>query len=265
MNLPQIYQLTPEQEATIPVYLNKWRKIAFSIEPINQEQAANSMKAGYAAVGIEEPRIIFCDSPFLGLVPHILWFGSYTTPLARQLREILGDELGDMYQFRKLEESLFQQLEKQISNSLLEKLECQLNDPLISQVEGLQLEKKLLENQEIEMERIVSGEFLESEKYLLKKLLVEDPEYLINCQREYELDEDLLTDTTMWQIDGLSQLCILSSYWASKASLFDFSKAILNCEIPQQTWEVYQAIAQYCSFIYPFEKVCVICERLSVK
>ncbi len=49
MTLPQIDQLTPEQEALIPVYLDKWRKIAFSTEPINQEQAANSVKAAYAA------------------------------------------------------------------------------------------------------------------------------------------------------------------------------------------------------------------------
>ncbi len=261
MTLPPINQLTPEQEALIPAYLDKWRRIALSTEPINQEQAANSVKAAYAAISIEEPRIIFCESPFLGLTPHILWLGS-STPLARQLGEILGDELGEMYQFSELEKQLFQQLENQISYSILEKIERQLNSLLINQVNELQLEETIWEKQESEMERIVRGEFLESEKHLLKIILEEDSEYLINAQSEYELDEDLLADTVMWQIDGLSQLCILSNYWASKASLFDFCRTVLNRKIQLETWEIYQGIAQHCGLIFPYEKVCIVCERL---
>jgi len=261
MTLPQIDQLTPEQEALIPVYLDKWRKIAFSTESITQEQAAISVKAAYAAISIEQPRIIFCDSPFLGLTPHILWLGS-STPLARQLGEILGDELGEMYHFSELEKQLVQQLEKQISDSLLEKINRQLNRLLIHQVDRLELEEKIWEKQESEMERIVRGEFLEPEKRLLKSILGEDSQDLINRQSEYELDEDLLSDTAMWQIDGLSQRCILSNYWASNASLFDFCRVALNCEIQPEIWKVYQGIAQDCGLIFPYEKICIICERL---
>jgi hypothetical protein len=46
-----IEKLTPEQEALIPVYREKWRKIAFSIEPIDRQKAAEAVKAAYITKG----------------------------------------------------------------------------------------------------------------------------------------------------------------------------------------------------------------------
>ncbi len=57
-----IETLTPEQEALMPVYREKWWKIALSTEPIDREKAAETVKAIYAAIGEKEPKIIFCDS-----------------------------------------------------------------------------------------------------------------------------------------------------------------------------------------------------------
>lgn len=260
MNLPQINELNAEQEALIPVYLDKWKNIAFSIKSINKELATEAIKSAYTAISLEKPRIIFCDSPFLGIIPLIIEFGS-NTPLATQLAKILGNQLGELYEFSHLEDQLFQQLENQINDVLLKYLVNRLSEPLINQLDLLQLENKLLETQESEMERIVSGELLESEKHLLVNILGVESEALINSQRQYEVDKDLLPDTTMWQIDGLSQLCILSNYWAAKANLFDFCKGVLNIEIQPDIWEIYQGIAEHCGFIYSYEKVCIICER----
>ncbi|WP_449418130.1 DUF6745 domain-containing protein [Phormidium nigroviride] len=58
-----IDKLTPEQEALIPVYREKWRAIALSTEPIDREKAADAVKAIYAAIGQQEPKITFFDSP----------------------------------------------------------------------------------------------------------------------------------------------------------------------------------------------------------
>lgn len=54
-----IEKLTPEQEALIPVYREKWRKIAFSTERIDREKVTESVKAAYALIGISTPKIIF--------------------------------------------------------------------------------------------------------------------------------------------------------------------------------------------------------------
>ena len=40
-----IAQLTPEQQALIPVYKEKWRKIARSTERIDKEKAESAVKA----------------------------------------------------------------------------------------------------------------------------------------------------------------------------------------------------------------------------
>ena len=56
-----IENLTPEQEALIPVYWEKWRAIALSTERINREKAAEAIKAAYVAIdfGYEKPEIFF--------------------------------------------------------------------------------------------------------------------------------------------------------------------------------------------------------------
>lgn len=58
-----IEKLTPEQEALISVYREKWRAIALSTERIDKEKAAEVVKAAYTAIGKQQPEIIFCDSP----------------------------------------------------------------------------------------------------------------------------------------------------------------------------------------------------------
>lgn len=61
---PKIDRLTPEQEALIPVYQEKWRSVALSTLAIDRKQAAEAMKATYAFSGLSEPEIIFFDSPY---------------------------------------------------------------------------------------------------------------------------------------------------------------------------------------------------------
>ncbi|MCL1464181.1 hypothetical protein [Argonema galeatum] len=62
-----IEKLTPEQEALIPVYREKWRAIALSTEPIDRQKATEAVKAIYAQISLREPEIIFVDSPYAAL------------------------------------------------------------------------------------------------------------------------------------------------------------------------------------------------------
>jgi hypothetical protein len=45
-----ITELTPEQEALIPVYREKWRAIALSTDPIDRQKATEAVKLAYAAM-----------------------------------------------------------------------------------------------------------------------------------------------------------------------------------------------------------------------
>lgn len=47
-----IDKLTPEQEALIPVYRDKWRAIALSTERIDREKAAEAVEKAYEILGL---------------------------------------------------------------------------------------------------------------------------------------------------------------------------------------------------------------------
>ena len=61
--MPQIQFLTPDQEALIPEYQEKWKRIYLSTEPIDRIRAAAAVKGAYAVMGKKEPEVIFCSSP----------------------------------------------------------------------------------------------------------------------------------------------------------------------------------------------------------
>lgn len=77
MSNKRIEKLTPEQEALIPVYRDKWRKIALSTERIDRGKAADAVKAAYELIGVPKPEIIFFDSPYAA-ARHVYWGISYS-------------------------------------------------------------------------------------------------------------------------------------------------------------------------------------------
>ena len=90
-----IEKLTPEQQALIPVYREKWRRIAFSIEAIDKQKEAEAIKAAYQLIGEAEPEIIYFDSPYAA-ARYGWWGESYSEldywNLLPQLRERLPAE-----------------------------------------------------------------------------------------------------------------------------------------------------------------------------
>lgn len=60
MSQTAIEKLTPGQETLIPIYFKKWKELVFSTEAIDRER----VKSAYAIMGYEEPKVIFCDSPY---------------------------------------------------------------------------------------------------------------------------------------------------------------------------------------------------------
>lgn len=57
-----IEELTPEQKALIPIYREKWIKIAFSTELIHRHKAGETVKKLYYLMGFEQPEIHFVRS-----------------------------------------------------------------------------------------------------------------------------------------------------------------------------------------------------------
>ncbi len=58
-----IENITKEQEKLILSYLEKWQKLVFITGKIDKFKAECAVKDAYNLIGIEEPEIIFCQSP----------------------------------------------------------------------------------------------------------------------------------------------------------------------------------------------------------
>ncbi|NES86526.1 MAG: hypothetical protein F6K10_37090 [Moorea sp. SIO2B7] len=98
----------------IPVYREKWRRIAFSTESINLYQAKEAIKAAYALIGEPEPEIHFCGSPYLVVKSFSDYFLLFF--IGNRLRKIAGLPLREIsdtqlenYKFGKY---LFEQIKK---------------------------------------------------------------------------------------------------------------------------------------------------------
>jgi hypothetical protein len=54
---------------------------------------------------------------------------------------------------------------------------------------------------------------------------------------------------------------ISTSAWFSYTSWFDFCISVLNCSCDLKTWEALQALVKHCSFVFPFQKLCLVSDR----
>ena len=52
-------ELTPQQEALFLNYLEKWRKVALSTEPINRNKAEEAIKTAYTLIDEPQPQVFF--------------------------------------------------------------------------------------------------------------------------------------------------------------------------------------------------------------
>jgi hypothetical protein len=146
-----ITELTPEQEALIPVYREKWRAIAFSTAPIDRQKADEAVKATYAAIGLSEPKILFSDSLYAALRTVLvsdrsspLWSelgsqlksklrGKLWSQLGNQLWSQMGSQMGGNFRnqlWKQLGSRLESQLESQVCRQLWSQLQHQLESQL---------------------------------------------------------------------------------------------------------------------------------------
>ncbi|MEM1169963.1 MAG: DUF6745 domain-containing protein [Cyanobacteria bacterium P01_H01_bin.35] len=109
MSQKPITKLTPEQKALIPVYREKWQKIALSTQPINRQKAAETIQFAYSLMGDPNPEIVFSDSPreAFDILLQKIW-----------QRWKSQDDYGHRHIFKDRWELLRRELEMQITHQL---------------------------------------------------------------------------------------------------------------------------------------------------
>lgn len=122
-----ITHLTPEQEALIPVYREKWRKIAISTEPIDRQKATEAVKAAYTAISRQEPEILFCDSPDAAHEMYCKLSSNTSSDLEDEFWKELVEQLWDEQRRKlgsELDNQLWEELVEQVDNGEIEVALC---------------------------------------------------------------------------------------------------------------------------------------------
>ncbi|MEG3920423.1 hypothetical protein QUA07_15010 [Microcoleus sp. T3_A4] len=224
MSQTKVKKLTPEQAALIPVYREKWRAISLSTGPINRSQAAETVKSAYSAIGLKAPEIIFVDRPYEAADLIVSRFDNPRSQLRSQF-----------------ETKLRSPLEKQLRGYLGSQLETELQNQLPTQ-----LEQRLytqLKTQLWEPER----------NYLAGEISSQLPPQQVIDERSGEIRPTLGKHLSN---------CIQPELWAAYGSLLDFCISVLN--LPHsyaKNWIVFQSIVRDCGWIYPYDKVCIVCSK----
>ncbi len=217
----KIEKLTPEQEALIPVYRDKWRKIAYGNQPCDRSIAAEAVKAAYKLIG-EQPEVIFCDSPgealkTLGKLP-------------------ISDDIVDNLQPR-LEEKIFRNLvEKCVDQILGEWLTRRLGSPQFLLYKYLR-EELSEHSQNIPLRNI---------RFSLLSI--------INSQYYNQVNKHL--KNCLYRINFIK-----IEEWIAQASLLDFCFTVLGLDYNQAEWEAYQLIVESCGWLLPLKKYCIVVSR----
>ncbi len=82
-----INTITPEQEAKIPEYLEKYNKIGTNTSPCDRARAEAAVSASYAYLKFTPPTFVWADSPFQG--------ARLAAQLAKGCQDVTEEEISD--------------------------------------------------------------------------------------------------------------------------------------------------------------------------
>ncbi|MCW5312918.1 hypothetical protein GTQ43_03350 [Nostoc sp. KVJ3] len=256
-----IEKLTPEQEALIPVYREKWRAIAFSTERIDKEKAEEVVKVAYTDFGFEVPEIIFCDSPYAAF------------------SEMFLDKFDQLIQ--KLEFPIISRLNKSSVSRIKkqQKVFQPLPELLGKQIDFFREVMNLPIFQTISDTRILYDSlYLELDSngwdyghgllytHLQPELITKIYEKL--HQPGTKLHNRMGKRLWFFLLKSLGS-DIGNVYWkswqpdknATVASVYDFYFKVLNFDYDVKKFQHYQSLIIECGWIFAFEKVVIICDR----
>lgn len=165
----EIAKLTPEQEASIPLYREKWRTIAFSTQPIDRNKASMAVKAAYAAIGLSEPEIIFLSSPHaigevLDLENSKQLAQQWGAPVLSWLPNQLSDRLRE-----QLKPQLLVELQSQLANQQFSRLMLVWQDALTIQ------QKQILAELWLEWQDEFLMQFYQQQQTYWRQQLIKQP------------------------------------------------------------------------------------------
>ncbi|BAZ01942.1 hypothetical protein NIES37_59490 [Tolypothrix tenuis PCC 7101] len=262
-----IEKLTPEQEALIPVYRDKWRKIALSTERIDREKAASAVKAAYIASGKNAPKIIFSESPYVALKSTIFDKLDY---LKQELNNKVVSQLNNssISNLKRLQRDLLEKPLEQLGRqtSFFSDLSCSIYPQVFQDInidEDLfhELVYSKLDNNFSDILGFRLSLVLENyiRIYLNEQLQSEDWQQ-INLQLGSRLSSSLQASLYSY-INNFFGLCFQPEEECKINSFNDFIiTSVWFSEIFPELL-IYQSLIKECGWIFTFDKAVIICDR----
>ena len=284
MSPTDMVKLTPEQEALILLYGQKWRSIAFSTQAIDPHKASAAVKAVYRAIGLSEPKIIFLSSPHA--IAEILTLES-PKQLAQQLgAPVLGwlsTQLSDRLR-EQLPPELWLQLQSHLANEPFFLLMFVLQEALTAQ------QQQILAELWVEWQDELLMQFYHQQQSYWREQLIKQPgghliaqigDFVwtqvgepISKQLETNIWKPLVNQPTFqqwyqkWQqpwvqiLSGVGFVSAISqNFQALPIEIVDFCISVLNCSHDPQQWAALQSLVTDCGWVFPLSKTCIVCDR----
>jgi hypothetical protein len=249
-------QLTSAQNDLIPLYYEKWNAVARSRPALNRQEITATVKTAYALLELQEPVILFFDSPYLALDQLLLDL------MLEELEAYLQEECRGVF----LDGSL-KRWEENLKIHFRHYVNPRLGKPC--QIYGREAGLIKLGSQVVQEVRSQITQSLEAElkhklNWLTLELAAEDTCITMKEQLSLKLDK-------IWQLWKLVQRQSPSSEWfpeeyglveaevlVPECMWLDFCISALGCTVEQQNWNVLKKLAQ-CGWIYSYETMCVVC------
>ncbi|RCJ38667.1 hypothetical protein A6770_39605 [Nostoc minutum NIES-26] len=202
--------LTPEQKALVPLYQEKWRKIALSTGRIDREKAAKAVRNAYAVIKKTKPKIIFSDDANSSLqiffnsiyLPHLLNYTLMNTE-RKQFNKVLGNPISG-----ELHNEIIRQFNEYFSKQIDSKIDRYIHRHLVTIPSTIRM--------------------------------LPEPNIHFHTRLLYN--------------------CVNPKEWERLASKYDFLISVLNCIYPPKVWNAFSELITECGWIFPFEKLCLICD-----
>ncbi|OUL37047.1 hypothetical protein BV372_04385 [Nostoc sp. T09] len=270
MTTRKIETLTEEQENLIPVYLEKWKKIALSTAKIDRTQLSKALKQTYVLMDFPEPEIIFYDSLYeivqtRRIFTHIQCiYGNEYQPKTGIFSEYLSRRLLS-YLCNAIENITF----KDLGDKLQQYLNCELYEVFVDEF-GLNIYAAIsqirsqISNEISGKQNQICETFRQSaDKWDLPLWLLIDkePDNPELSRVWHEWNHLSQQEEILLVIDGNKDYWIELGQWCESACLYDFCINILNCEYDAREWEILQIIAQNGGWVLPSEKMIIVCDR----
>jgi hypothetical protein len=219
--------VTPEQQALIPIYRDRWKSIDVSTQRIDYPVSVDAVRSAYSLSSYPEPEIVYYESPFAA-INDLVQVKSYC--------QFLGNDISSKFD-KRVVKHLASTLNTQVDKDLLIKLRNQVQYPKPPHYPTLD-----------------------------KPQAPYFPTHILQCI-EHQLLDDLEELVPQWLENEDVSLFTRNLYRPAQLTTLgceiDFCISVLGLHCDKAKWNVFQSLVKSCGILLLFEKVCVVCERPS--